>query len=371
MPLSFMRKFIQLESASGIILCFTGLLGLMVANSPLSHSYYLLLNQSLYAPITFNLIINDCFMAIFFFLVGLEIKREILIGELNSTRKIMLPAIAALAGMIVPAAIYLLCNAHDRYYFRGWAIPTATDIAFALAILNLLGKRIPLSIKVFLTALAIFDDLGAIIIIAIFYTKTLAWSYLIVATIIFILLLLLPRFRIKHFAIYLLLGVMLWYAVLQSGIHPTIAGVLFAFTIPIEKKQIENQLHPWVAYFILPLFAFANTGIPINEFEWQLVISSLPLGILLGLFLGKQLGVFFSVLAAVKCRIAELPTNSNWRMIYGTALLCGIGFTMSLFIGGLAFTNINTLNLVRVGVLMGSLLSGITGYLVLRFVSFK
>lgn len=356
------REFVRLEAFSGILLGIAALIGLILENSPARNIY----NNILYQKNMLH-IINDGFMVLFFLTVGIEIKREILIGELNSVRKIMLPAIGAIFGMIIPAVIYLICNYHDRSLLRGWAIPTATDIAFALGVLNLLGKRIPFSIKIFLTALAIFDDLGAIIIIAIFYTKTLHWMYLSLSAIIFIGLCLLNYFNIKKFIFYMILGFLLWFCVLKSGIHPTIAGVLFALALPQEKLSLEKNLHPWVAYLILPLFAIANTGIPLGDFSFHLLLNPLPLGIILGLFLGKQLGVFTAVWLAVKSRLAVLPAHSNYKMIYGAALLCGIGFTMSLFIGGLAFDHAATMNTVRAGVLAGSLLSGICGYLILRW----
>lgn len=384
MPLKFIRQFIQIESASGILLFLTTLLGLIIYNSSARPFYNALFSTPIPIQISalkfsapFILWINDGLMVLFFFLIGLEIKREILAGELNSTRKIVLPGIAAIAGMIMPAAIYLTLNIHHPSLLRGWAIPTATDIAFALGIIRLLGTRIPLSLKVFLTALAIFDDLGAVIIIAVFYTEKLVWSYISASLLTFILLCIINYKGIRRLSIYLSLGVLLWFILLHSGIHATIAGVLVAITIPLDKtlpekdsllRLVETQLHPWVSFLILPLFAFANMKIPCFELDKSHLISSLPLGIALGLLLGKQLGVFSAIWLTVKLRWGILPTDANWRMVYGVSLLCGIGFTMSFFIGGLAFEDYqNNIELVRTGVVAGSLLSGMLGYLVLRY----
>lgn len=356
-----LQKFLKLESASGILLGLMSIVALILANSPANFLY-----QSLLSSYHFSFIINDSLMALFFFIVGLEIKREIISGELNSTKKIILPGIAAFFGMLVPALIYVLCNYAHPELLRGWAIPTATDIAFTLAVLTLLGTRIPLSIKVFLTALAIFDDLGAIIIIAIFYAHYLSLSYSLLSLAVFLSLLYLNYTNIQNSMIYLFLGILLWLCIFYSGIHPTIAGVLLAFTIPTNKIQLlEQKLHAWVAYLILPLFAFANMGIPLEKISLSLLLTSVPLGIILGLFLGKFLGIFSAVYLSVKSGFAKLPTGSNFRMLLGASFLCGIGFTMSLFIGDLAFNN-QMLDLVRAGVLTGSLLSGICGYLLLR-----
>jgi len=353
----FIQEFIQLEASGGIVLFAFAVLGLILANSPLKTFYdHLLYQGKLYA------IINDGLMVLFFLVVGLEIKREILTGELNSFQKILLPAIAAFFGMLVPAVIYVAFTWHDPSLLKGWAIPCATDIAFALGVLSLLGKRIPLSLKIFLTALAIFDDIGAIIIIAIFYTHNIHTFYLLSAAGIFSILCLLNYFGVKKLFFYLLFGVALWYCILQSGVHPTIAGVLLAFTLPSDTK-LEHYLHPWTAFFILPLFALANTGIPLSSLE---IISPLTLGIVAGLFIGKQLGIFSAIWLSVKSGLTPLPSHSNYKMIYGITLLCGVGFTMSLFIGGLAFTDAETLNTVRAGVLVGSIISGVAGYLVLR-----
>ena len=356
------RQFLKLESFSGILLCATALLGLILENSPARGFYNHLLHEKHLADI-----INEGLMTLFFFLVGLEIKREILTGELNSTAKIILPAFAAFLGMILPAMIYVGLNYTHPTLLRGWAIPTATDIAFALAILSLLGSRIPLSLKIFLTALAIFDDLGAIVVIAIFYANYINMIYLYLSLGLFLGLLLLNYYKVYNLILYLCLGVLLWFCVLHSGIHATIAGVLVALVIPAQQQQpLEQKIHPWVAYLILPLFAFSNMAIPFDNLSWHIILTSVPLGIALGLFLGKQLGIFLAVWITVKTGFARLPAHTNWKMIYGVSLLGGIGFTMSLFIGGLAFNDNQTVELVRTGVLAGSVLSGLLGYLMLR-----
>lgn len=359
--MTVLQKFLKLESASGILLGLTSLLALLCVNSPLRNLYqHLLINYN------FSFIINDGLMALFFFIVGLEIKREIISGELNTPKKILLPGIAAIFGMLCPALIYILFNYHHTELLRGWAIPTATDIAFTLAVLTLLGSRIPLSIKIFLTALAIFDDLGAIVIIAAFYAETININYLLLSLAISLSLFLMNYTKVKYIPIYLFLGIFLWISVLHSGIHPTIAGVLLALSIPTEKiPNIEKNLHPWVAYLILPLFAFANMGIPLEQISFSALLTTVPLGIIVGLWLGKFLGIFSSVFIMVKLGFAKLPTDSNWRMMLGASFLCGIGFTMSLFIGDLALDQ-SMINLVRTGVLTGSILSGLCGYLILR-----
>jgi NhaA family Na+:H+ antiporter len=355
------REFIKLETFSGILLGVSALIGLIAANSPARLFYENLLYQKNWLHF-----INDGLMVLFFLTVGLEIKREILAGELNSRKKIMLPAIGALFGMIIPALIYLGFNFHHPAFLQGWAIPTATDIAFALGVLSLLGKRIPPSLKIFLMALAIFDDLGAIIIIAVFYTKTLSCIYLALTGMVFAGLCLVNYFSLKSWVTYVILGILLWFCIVKSGIHPTIAGVLFALTLPLNKISLEKQLHPWVAYLILPLFAFANTGIPLESFSISHLLHPLSLGIVLGLLLGKQLGVFTAVWLSVKYRLAVLPRGTDFKMIYGAALLCGIGFTMSLFIGGLAFGHAPIMDTIRAAVLAASILSGIAGYIILR-----
>jgi NhaA family Na+:H+ antiporter len=360
--LRIISRFVKLESFSGILLFIAAVLGLIIANSPAQFIY----TKLLYQYHIYDLI-NNSLMVLFFLTVGLEIKREILIGELSSKKKIILPIIAAIFGMLIPAIIYIGFNISDKNLLRGWAIPAATDIAFALGALSLLGRRIPLSIKIFLTALAIFDDFGAIIIIAIFYTQTLHWIYIGLTGLILIALYFLNYCEIKKLIFYIILGILLWFSVLQSGIHPTIAGVLFAFALPKEKLTLENKLHPWMAYLILPLFAFSNMGIPLHNFNFHLLLSPLSLGIILGLFLGKQLGIFLSVWLSVRFNISHLPSHGNFKQMYGVALLCGIGFTMSLFIGSLAFQDVSLINTVRAGVLVGSVISGVFGYLFLRY----
>ncbi|MCJ7700174.1 MAG: Na+/H+ antiporter NhaA, partial [Anaerolineales bacterium] len=322
--------------------------------------------------------INDGLMAIFFFLIGLEIKRELLEGELSEPSRIILPAVGAVGGMAVPALVYVVFNLGDPIALSGWAIPAATDIAFALGILALLGPRIPTSLKLFLLTLAIIDDLGAIVIIAIFYSGDLSWISLLVAAGAIIVLLLLNRRGVMEIAPYILVGIVLWIAVLKSGVHATLAGVLLAFFIPLRSQnksvesplhKLEHDLHPTVAYGILPLFAFANTGIPFQGLSLTSLLNPVPLGIAIGLYFGKQIGVFGFAWVAIKLRLAQLPDGANWLGLYGVATLCGIGFTMSLFISSLAFEQIGTALAIddRLGILVGSLLAGVTGYIILRY----
>jgi NhaA family Na+:H+ antiporter len=315
-------------------------------------------------------------MVIFFFLVGLEIKREILEGELNSLSKFALPGFAAVGGMVIPAIIYAAFNSHHPASLQGWAIPTATDIAFALGILSLLGSRVPVSLKIFLTALAILDDLGAIVIIAIFYTKNISAISLALAGVCMILLLILNLMGVRRIGAYVLVGIIMWICVLKSGIHATLAGVILAMAIPLRDEKdptisplrnIEHGLHPWVAFLVLPVFAFFNAGVSYDGISLSTFVHPIPLGIGLGLFLGKQIGVFGAAWLAVKSNFAKLPQGASWSWIYGISLLCGVGFTMSLFIGTLAFNGADQTNavLVRFGVLVGSFASGLLGYLVL------
>jgi NhaA family Na+:H+ antiporter len=314
-------------------------------------------------------------MTIFFFLVSLEIKRELIQGELNTRAKALFPTFAAIGGMLIPALFYLSINYHYPTLTSGWAIPMATDIAFSLGVLSLLGQKIPASLKFFLMALAIIDDLGAIIVIAIFYTQQIGCLYLLAALLALIGLIALNYCQIERFFPYALLGLGLWLLILNSGIHATIAGVLFGFSIPITTRKnpvsllhrLIHQLHPWIAYGILPLFAFANAGLSFSGIHLQTLLHPLPLGIMVGLFFGKQLGIFAASWLAVKTKLAKLPYQVNWWHIYGTALICGIGFTMSLFIATLAFTDNELSSLVRLGVLAGSTLSGIAGYSILFF----
>ena len=317
-------------------------------------------------------------MAIFFFIIGLEIKREVLEGELSESSRIILPAVGAIGGMAVPALVYVFINLRDPIALSGWAIPAATDIAFALGILALLGPRVPTSLKLFLLTLAIIDDLGAIVIIAIFYSGDLSWISLLVAAGAIVVLLLLNRRGVMEIAPYILVGIVLWIAVIQSGVHATLAGVLLAFFIPLRSQservesplhKLEHDLHPTVAYGILPLFAFANTGISFQGLSLTSLLNPVPLGIAMGLYFGKQIGVFGFTWVAIKLRLAQLPDGVNWLGLYGVATLCGIGFTMSLFISSLAFEQTGTALAIdgRLGILVGSLLAGVTGYTILRY----
>lgn len=376
------QDFLRYETSAGFVLMFVALLALVANNSPLSGFYSGFLSTPV--EIQFGsfeiakpllLWINDGLMAIFFFLVGLEIKREVLEGELSSFDKASLPIFAAIGGVIVPALVYVYFNIADPVMIQGWAIPAATDIAFALAILALVGSRVPVSLKILLLAVAIIDDLVAIIIIALFYTQDLSlvalgWGGLGVVG-----LIALNRMGIMRITPYALIGVFIWACVLKSGVHATLAGVITALAIPLHAKdpskssplhRAEHGLHIWVAFLILPLFAFANAGVSLAGITFSDVLAPLPLGIALGLFLGKQIGVFSFSWLAVKLGLAKLPSGANWCQVYGIACLTGVGFTMSLFIGTLAFDGDETLNAVRLGVLMGSIASGIMGYTLLR-----
>lgn len=378
MRIKFLHKFIQLEASGGISLGVATLFALILANSNWQTYYQTFLNFNLNigSSIHFSFLhfINDGLMTIFFFLVSLEIKRELIQGELNTVTKALLPTLAALGGMIIPALFYLAINHKYSLYISGWAIPMATDIAFSLGVLSLLGKNIPVALKIFLMALAIIDDLGAIIVIAMFYTQKIGWLYLFLALLTVIGLISLNYFKIQQFLPYCLLGITLWLLILSSGIHATIAGVLFGFTIPLTSSNknansllhhLIHQLHPWIAYGILPLFAFANAGLSFSDISLATFIHPLPLGIIVGLFLGKQLGIFGVSWLAVKIKLAKLPYQVTWWHIYGIALICGIGFTMSLFIASLAFEDNELTALVRLGVFTGSILSGIAGYSIL------
>ena len=372
------KWFFKLESSSGLVLLFAAILALLISNSNYADMYFSTLNKYLFIGINnFGLKlsvihwINDALMAIFFFFVTLEIKREFLQGELSNIKQALLPIIGAIGGMLVPALVYVYINFGDVETLNGWAIPSATDIAFSLGVLSLLGKRVPLSLKVFLTALAIIDDLGAILIIAIFYSGDLSIKYLLLMFGAFILLIIINRFDIKKFLPYLLVGLFLWDFTHNSGIHATIAGVLLALTIPHRKKEkdysllinIEHKISPYVAFGIMPLFAFANAGVSLEGLSFNALLDKVPLGIVLGLFLGKQLGVFIFSYISIKLKIAQMPNNSNWYNFYGVGVLTGIGFTMSLFVGNLAFVdNIQYMDGVKIGVLTGSLLSTLFGY---------
>ena len=372
------KWFVKLESASGLVLLFSAIIALVISNSELSNLYFNTLEKYIFIGINnfglkLSIIhwINDALMAIFFFFVTLEIKREFIQGELSNIKQAMLPIIAAIGGMIVPALIYIYINLGDNETLNGWAIPSATDIAFSLGVLSLLGKKVPLSLKVFLTALAIIDDLGAIIIIALFYSGDLSIKYLSLMLLAFLILLTINKFNIKKFLPYLVVGIFLWDFTHNSGIHATIAGVLLAMTIPHRKNdkdfslliKIEHAISPYVAFFIMPLFAFANAGVSLEGLSLSSLLNKVPLGIVLGLFIGKQLGVFIFSYISIKLKVAQMPNNSNWINFYGVGILTGIGFTMSLFVGNLAFVeNMQYLDGVKIGVLAGSLLSTLFGY---------
>ena len=372
------KWFFKLEAASGLVLLFAAIIALFISNSNLADLYFSTLNKYLFIGINnFGLKlsvihwINDALMAVFFFFVTLEIKREFLQGELSNVKQALLPIIAAVGGMLVPALFYVFINFGDSETLNGWAIPSATDIAFSLGVLSLLGKRVPLSLKVFLTALAIIDDLGAIVIIALFYSGDLSIKYLSLMLFAFIILLVINKFNIKKFLPYLVVGLFLWDFTHNSGIHATIAGVLLAMTIPHRKKEkdfsllikIEHAISPYVAFGIMPLFAFANAGVSLEGLTFASLLNKVPLGILLGLFVGKQLGVFIFSYVAIKTKIAQMPNNTSWYNFYGVGVLTGIGFTMSLFVGNLAFAeNMQYMDGVKIGVLTGSLLSTLFGY---------
>ena len=377
------KWFLKLEAASGLVLLISAILALIISNSNLSEMYFGTLEKYIFIGINKYGIklsvlhwINDALMAVFFFFVTLEIKREFIEGELSNLKQAMLPIVGAIGGMLVPALVYVYINYGDTETLRGWAIPSATDIAFSLGVLSLLGSRVPISLKVFLTALAIIDDLGAIIIIAFFYSGDLNIIYLGLIILAFLALLILNKFNIKKFLPYLLIGIFMWDFTHQSGIHATIAGVLLASTIPHRKKpkehsmliKIEHAISPYVAFGIMPLFAFANAGVSLEGLSLSSFASKVPLGILLGLFVGKQFGVFIFSYLSIKFKIAQMPTNANWVNFYGVGVLTGIGFTMSLFVGNLAFAeNMNYMDGVKIGVLGGSLLSTLFGYFLILF----
>jgi len=381
------KWFFKLEAASGLLLLISAIIALIISNSNYSSLYFEILESYLFIGIkNFGIKmsvlhwINDALMAAFFFFVTLEIKREFLQGELSNRKQALLPIIAAIGGMLVPALIYIYINFQNNETLNGWAIPSATDIAFSLGVLSLLGSRVPLSLKVFLTALAIIDDLGAIVIIAFFYSGDLSVIYLTLLLLTFIGLLILNKLNIKKFLPYLILGLILWFVTHESGIHATISGVLLATVIPHRKKEkdfsllikLEHMISPYVAFGIMPLFALANAGVSLNGMNLNSLLSPVPLGIVLGLFVGKQIGVFLFAIVAIKLKIAQMPSNSNLISLYGVGILTGIGFTMSLFIGNLAFIdNTNYMDGVKIGVLAGSLLSTLMGYFLLLMTSKK
>ena len=375
------QDFMRLETSGGIILMIAAVFAMIIANTPLATAYDAILGTYIKVGIgSFEIAkpailwINDGLMAIFFFLVGLEIKREVLVGELSSFDKAILPIMAAIGGMAVPGLIFAIINWGTPENLNGWAIPTATDIAFALGILALIGSRAPVALKIFLLAIAIIDDLGAIVIIAVFYTSELSTNALTISMLGFAAAVALNRMRVQRTAPYLLVGIVMWVFVLKSGVHATLAGVLIALTIPLKPKdgddallyKMEHGLHPWVAFLILPVFAFANAGVNFTGIGIDDLLQPLTLGIAVGLFLGKQIGVFLATWIGVKSGIAQLPGNVTWRHVYGVACLTGVGFTMSLFIGSLAFGTADEMNAVRLGVVLGSVLSGLFGYVLLK-----
>ncbi len=382
---SFIATFLRMESAGGVILILASVLAILMANSSLEPYYQLLLSTPVEIRVGAGEIakplllwINDGLMAVFFFLVGLELKRELVEGELADKRNIILPGVGAIGGMLFPALIYLYFNYQDPVAVKGWAIPAATDIAFALGILTLLGSRVPTSLKIFLTSLAIFDDIGAIIIIAFFYTSKISLSALVVVAICTVVLALFNRANVVSKSPYILIGLVMWVATLKSGVHATLAGVVLAMFIPLQSKSdaavsplksLEHDLHSVVAFFVLPVFAFANAGINISDVGASDFLHNVPIGILLGLFVGKQVGIFGLCWLSIKLRLTQLPKEMDWFSLYGVAVLCGIGFTMSLFVGSLAFeeTGVDLLFDEKLGIIAGSLASGLLGYAVLRF----
>jgi NhaA family Na+:H+ antiporter len=381
--LNALRDFLKLETASGMILVVASVAAMVVANSPLQGPYGSLIELPVEIRVgdfqiakPMLLWINDGLMALFFLMVGLELKREIVEGQLSDMKQAAFPAMGAIGGMLAPALIYVRINQGDSIALQGWAIPAATDIAFALAILALLGNRVPIALRVFLVSIAIFDDIGAIVIIALFYTSKLSVTALVVALACMPVLYLLNRREVFERAPYLLFGLVMWAALLKSGVHATLAGIVLAFFIPIRNSEreksplheLEHDLHTAVAFFILPIFAFANAGISLEGVSLQYLLHPVSLGIAAGLFIGKQFGIFLFCWLSVRVGLAKLPDGLGWLSIYGVALLCGVGFTMSLFIGSLAFeeTGVNLLFDERLGIIVGSLLSGACGYLVLR-----
>jgi NhaA family Na+:H+ antiporter len=381
--------FIRLESFSGVLLVFSAAVAIIIANTPLYGLYDYILHNVYFRigfinkdagmdiEVTKSILhwINDGFMAIFFFLVGLEIKREFVEGELSTPSQALLPALVAVGGMVVPAAIFWFINRDVPGNLSGWAIPTATDIAFALGVLALLGSRAPIQLKILLTAIAVLDDLGAIIVIALFYSGNIFFGSFYLVIVLLVALFILNRWRVMRVAPYIILGIILWLAVLKSGVHATLAGVAVAMFIPVrsmkdpEHSPVENlihTLHPWVAFLILPAFAFANAGVPFTGMGLHSLLDPLTLGIIAGLFIGKQLGIFATLYGAVKSGLCPMPKETNWKQLYGMSILCGIGFTMSLFIGGLAFTGLEQQAEIRLGVLAGSILSAVIGYGIIR-----
>lgn len=381
---SFITSFLKLESAGGILLFIAAVISMVIANSPLDTYYQWFLSTHVEVRVgelqiakPLLLWINDGLMAVFFLLVGLELKRELVEGELSDKKNIILPGVGAIGGMLVPALVYAYFNYDDSVAIKGWAIPAATDIAFALGVLTLLGPRVPISIKVFLTSLAIFDDIGAILVIAFFYTSKISMLPLLVVAVSIPILYLMNRSNVVSKSPYILLGLIMWVATLKSGVHATLAGVVLAMFIPMRSKHepdhsplksMEHDLHSVVAFFVLPVFAFANAGINLSGVTGDQLFHGVPIGIALGLFVGKQVGIFGFCWLFIKLKLTSLPNNMTWLSLYGTSALCGIGFTMSLFVGSLAFeeTGVNLLFDERLGIVLGSLASGVLGYFVLR-----
>ncbi|MXO67158.1 Na+/H+ antiporter NhaA [Altericroceibacterium endophyticum] len=388
--LEALRDFMRIEAAGGILLMGAAVAAMIVANTPFADGYFAA-KASYIGPLTLSYWINDGLMALFFLLVGLEIKREFLEGQLSTPTARILPALAAGAGVAVPAIVFVMIAGGDPALVRGWAIPAATDIAFALGVLALLGSRAPASLKILLTAIAVIDDLVAVLIIALFYTAELALVPLGLAFAGIAVLILCNRAGVRHLGIYGIVGLAIWAAVLASGVHATLAGVAVALTIPLKPKpvhkaatqtpsatadesgghsplhRLEHGLHPWIAFGIIPLFGFFNAGVALGGMSGDALVSPLPLGIALGLLIGKQVGIFGAIFAAVRGGLSPMPEGAGWSHIVGLAFLCGIGFTMSLFIGGLAFDDPALQDLVRVGVLGGSIIAGLAGFAILFF----
>ncbi|OCA52653.1 Na+/H+ antiporter NhaA [Photorhabdus namnaonensis] len=381
---AIIRQFLKLEAAGGLLLIIAAIIALMMANSPLQGTYQQFLNLPVvmqFAALEINkpllLWINDGLMAVFFLIVGLEVKRELLEGSLAGRDKAVFPVIAAIGGMVAPALIYLLFNGDDEFIRQGWAIPAATDIAFALGVMALLSKRVPTELKVFLLALAIIDDLGVIVIIALFYTKTVSLVALGLSVAMTALLVWMNWRGVEKTSAYMVIGAILWVCILKSGVHATLAGVIVGFLIPLRSRNghspsesLEHGLHPWVAYLILPLFAFANAGIVLNGVTLNGLTDRLPLGIAAALFLGKPLGIFLFSYISIKIGFAKLPQQINLKQIFAVSVLCGIGFTMSIFISGLAFEGGDESFSIysRLGILMGSTIAAFMGYGLLRMV---
>lgn len=381
MTIKTIKHYIQLESSSSILLFLATVTAIIFANSPLSELYNSLCNQSFFGEVSLKVIVNEGLMTLFFLLISLELKKALIIGELNTRRKALLPFIASFGGVLMAAIVFLIINFGNKHTQVGWAIPTATDVAFAAAVLTLMGRAIPASLKVFLFALAITDDLIAIGIISVFYTRQPNILFVILSIVCFLLLIVCNRLRLQNKVFYISLGVLLWLCIVLSNVNPPLAGVLIGLIVPLHANKttatsplvkLERILHPWVSFAILPIFAFVNSGLTLSGIGLNGLFHTLTLGIIFGLFFGKQLGVFLASWIAVKIKIAKLPTGVNWSHLYGLSVICGVGFTMNLFIGFLAFAD-NTfyLNLIKLGVITGALLSGSVGYIILRQFTYR